>query len=111
MNDLFKQFDIISFLFFTLVIFLIYVLVKWQRDKVGDYKDFDLSDVIMKNGRVSRDALFEWIGVISLTFILLHQEFKNVVSDTFVGAYIVAVLAKGMTHIIKGTPVVPKDAP
>lgn len=106
---IFAQVDVISLLFFILVVFLIWVLSKWQRDRTGDYANFDLSDVIMKNGRVSRDALFEWIGVISLTFVLLHQEFKDVLTDWFVAVYVAAVLAKGMTNIIKGTPHTPKD--
>ena len=108
-QNLASQVDIVSLLFFVLVVFLISVLVRWQRDKVGDYKNFDMSDVVMKNGRVSRDALFEWIGVIALTFVLIHQEFKDVVTDWFVLAYVGAVLAKGVTNIVKGTSTQPKD--
>lgn len=109
MKEIISQIDFISILFLCLIIFLIFVLTRWQLDKTGEYKNFDLSDVVMKNGKVSRDAMFEWIGVISLTFVLIHQEFKDVVTDWFVVAYIGAVLVKGITNIVKGTPSVPKD--
>lgn len=108
-QNLASQIDIVSLLFFVLVVFLISVLARWQRDRVGDYANFDISDVIMKNGRVSRDALFEWIGVIALTFVLIHQEFKDVVTDWFVLAYVGAVLAKGLTNLVKGNVSLPRD--
>jgi hypothetical protein len=108
-QNLASQIDIVSLLFFVLVVFLISVLARWQRDKVGDYANFDLSDVIMKNGRVSREALFEWIGVIGLTFVLIHQEFKDVVTDWFVLVYVGAVLAKGITNLVKGNVSLPRD--
>ena len=39
---IFAQVDVISLLFFILVVFLIWVLSKWQRDRTGDYANFDL---------------------------------------------------------------------
>lgn len=102
------QMNIVGVLFTILVIFLIVMLVRRQLDE-GHYKKFDLTDAILKNGRVSRDALFEWIGVLSLTYVLIHQEFQGKLQEWFIYAYVGAILVKGVTNIIKRSPTAPKD--
>lgn len=100
------QIDMVGVIFTALVIFLLAIMIRWQRD---ESVQFDFRDAFMKDGRVSKTALFEWIGVISLTFVLLHQEFKDVLTDWYVGAYGLIVMAKGLTNIVKGTPAVPEE--
>jgi len=105
MNDfahtLLGQINIVGFTFSAFVIFIIITMWRWQRD---EKVNFDIRDAFMKNGHVSRDALFEWMGAIAFTYIIINQEYKNVVSDTVMGLYAAAMLAKGVTNIIKGSP-------
>lgn len=103
-----EQIDIVGTLFAALIIFLI-VMLAWRQLDEGFYKKFDLTDVVLKNGRVSRDALFEWIGVLSLTYVLIHQEYQGKLQEWFVYAYVGAILVKGVTNIIKRTATAPKD--
>lgn len=105
MNDIFhnlsSHIDIVGILFISLVIFLLTIMIRWQ---CNESVQFDIRDAFMKDGRVSKTALFEWIGVISLTFVLLHQEFKSELTDWYVAAYGMIVMAKGLTNIVKGLP-------
>lgn len=101
-NHLVSQINIVGFSFSLFVVFIMFTMWRWQKDP--DVQ-FDIRDAFMKNGHVSRDALFEWMGATAFTFIVINQEFKNVVSDTVMGLYAAAMLAKGVTNIIKGTSV------
>lgn len=102
-----NQIDMVGIIFVLLTVGFIMLLVRWHNDKTP----FDLRDAFMKNGRVSRDALFECGGFISLTFVLIHQEFKDVVTDWYVLAYGSIVFAKGVTNILKGTPPTKPEEP
>ena len=105
MNDfahtLLSQINIVGFSFSVFVVFIIFIMWRWQKDP---NVQFDIRDAFMKNGHVSRQALFEWMGAITFTFIIINQEYKNIVSDTIMGLYAAAMLAKGLTDIIKQTP-------
>lgn len=96
-----SQIDIISLVFIVVLVYLAWVLRGWQKDNVNR-KDFDLADVIMENGRVSRRAMFEWGAFLSTTFVLLHQEYKNVVTDWYVYGYLAAWVSYGLARILKG---------
>lgn len=103
-HTILNEIDIISLVFIVVLIYMALVLRRWQRDKSGDHRDFDLADTIMENGRVSKDAMFKWGAFIATTFVMLHQEYKNVVTDWYVMAYLAAWTAMGIARIVKGTP-------
>lgn len=107
-HALMAQTDIVSLVFIVALIYVAVVLRTWQKDN-ETRKDFDLADTIKENGRVSRRAMFEWGCFIASTFVLLHQEYKNVVTDWYVGLYLTAWIGTGVARIIKGAVHPPRN--
>jgi len=107
-HALLGQIDIVGIIFSGIVIFMAVLLWRRQRDKEGDYKEFDLTDTIMEGGRVSRQALFEYGAFIATTFVLIHQEFKNVITDWYVAAYGGFWIIKGLARVWRGAPTEPE---
>lgn len=66
--------------------------------------EFDLTDILKKNGKVSRTAIIELAAFLATTFVLIHQELEQTLTDWYVAAYGTFWIAKGVVQILKGTP-------
>jgi len=56
----------------------------------------------------SRQALFEYGAFVATTFVLIHQEFKNVITDWYVAAYGGFWIIKGLARVWRGAPTEPE---
>jgi len=83
---------------FALVVLAIgWLLYAWQRDE-KKYADFDLTDLLMENGRLSRLA-FTWLGsfmVMSFGFIylLLTKGLTDTYALLYAGTWAVPIITK-----------------
>ena len=83
---------------FALVVLAIgWLLYAWQRDE-KKYVDFDLTDLLMENGRLSRLA-FTWLGsfmVMSFGFIylLLTKGLTDTYALLYAGTWAVPIITK-----------------
>ncbi|MEK7144320.1 MAG: hypothetical protein AAB794_00440 [Patescibacteria group bacterium] len=64
--------------------------------------DFDVTDILKKNGRASRQAVLEVGAWFATTFVLIHQELEQTLTDTYVAAYVAAWILKGLTQVVRG---------
>ena len=103
-----SQIDVVGIIFSGLVIFLAFLIWRWHKDD-QNFPDFDITDSLMVNGHVSRDAMIEYGGFIALTFVLIHQEFKDVVADSYVGIYATYCAAKGVAKFFGKAPYTPPE--
>ena len=83
---------------FALVVLAIgWLLYAWQRDE-KKYVDFDLTDLLMENGRLSRLA-FTWLGsfmVMSFGFIylLLTKGLTDTYALLYAGTWAAPIITK-----------------
>mgnify|MGYP001576480351 FL=1 len=74
--------------------------------------DFDITDILKKNGRASRQAVLELGAWFATTFVLIHQELEQTLTDTYVAAYGAFWILKGLAQVMRGeAPAKPEDKP
>ena len=74
--------------------------------------DFDITDILKKNGRASRQAVLELGAWFATTFVLIHQELEQTLTDTYVAAYGAFWILKGLAQVVSGDqPSKPEDKP
>lgn len=92
------EIDLVGIIGLLIVVLLWLILYRLHHDR---RTAFDLTDVLMENGRVSRQALIEVGAFLATTWVLIHQEFKNVVTDWYVLAYGSFWILKGAMRVWK----------
>lgn len=63
---------------------------------------FDATDILKHNGRASRMAVIELGAFFATTYVLIHQELEQTLTDTYVAAYGAFWILKGVVQVVKG---------
>ena len=78
--------DYVEILFLLVLLFLCYLLYQWQKDNT-DFKDFNLTDLLMENGKLSKMAV-TWMGSFTvMSFGFIHMVVNEKLTDTYAGLY------------------------
>ncbi len=90
---------------FGLILALILLVILWSlyRFHKGP-KQFDLTDLLMENGRVSKIAVAFMLTLVVTSWMMAYMTLNKTITEGFLGIYIGAWVAPIVARIVKGTP-------
>lgn len=65
---------------------------------------FDLKDLLMENGRVSKIAVAFLTTLFTSSWYIVHEALEKQLTDAGFGLYMATWVAPIVAHILKGTP-------
>lgn len=88
---------------------ILLVLFRWHAD--ASRKNFDLSDLWMENGRVSKLALMLLGSFVVTSWIMVHLTLTAKMTEGYLTTYGAIWIAPMLARILKGTPPTTKEDP
>lgn len=90
---------------FGLILALILLVILWSlyRFHKGP-KQFDLTDLLMENGRVSKIAVAFMLTLVVTTWMMAYMTLTKSITEGYFSIYVAAWIAPIVARIIKGTP-------
>ena len=86
-------------LLFVILIFA-WILYRWHRSD----KKFDLSDLLMENGHVSKIAVAFMLTLLVTSWIMIYLTSMGKLTEGYLTIYAGAWIAPIVARIVKGTP-------
>lgn len=86
-----------------LVAVLLIILLTLYRFHSGP-RSFDLTDLLMENGRVSKIAVAFMLTLVVTTWMMAYMTLNKMMTEGFLIAYMSAWVAPIVARIVKGTP-------
>lgn len=102
----FTDADKMVWLLFIVVLFAINILYKKHKDP--NQPNFDLTDLLMEGGHVSKTAVFLCGSYILTTWMMMRLTINGKMTEGYFSIYIGAWIAPILVKILKGDPEPPK---
>lgn len=90
---------------FGLILAIILLIIVWTlyRFHRGP-KAFDLTDLLMENGRVSKIAVAFMLTLVVTTWMMAYMTLNKTITEGYLMAYLGAWVGPIVARIVKGTP-------